>query len=216
MKSKLLIGMLLLAAATPGASAQLNPTFGVRASMEISLPSGAYDDYKVGAGFNVGAVCRLNLPRGFYFEPGAYFTYSAMTAKDLVSFDELYFYEGAANLYGIRVPLNVGYTYSVSPAVDLDFYTGPWLNINVSARQRLDPNFDAPEVVPARTINLFKHGWRHVDGQWGFGLTATFAHSYTVGITAGVAFTPLAKYGNGDKKVRIHRSTIALSLGYNF
>ena len=55
-----------------------------------------------------------------------------------------------------------------------------------------------------------------VDAQWGFSLNFRFAQSYYVGITGGVAFTPLASFGNKDKKIRIHRNTVAISLGYNF
>lgn len=184
--------------------------------MEVSVPSGGRNFYKTGAGFNAGLVLRMPMPRGFFFEPGLLFSYSAMTAKDLVSFDNEYFYEGAANLYTLRIPLMFGFSYSVNELWDLRFSTGPWINVNLSARQRLEPNFAAPEIVPDKSINLFKHGWKRVDALWGLRLSATFADHYTVGITAGVAFTPLARYGNHDKKVRIHRNSIAISLGYNF
>ena len=94
--------------------------------------------------------------------------------------------------------------------------TGPWLNINLSARQNLLPNMEAPVAVPAQKANLFDQGWKRFDAQWGLKLSFTFAESYFVGITTGVAFTPLASFGDKDKKIRIHRNTIAISLGYNF
>ena len=196
--------------------AQWSPSFGARLSMELTSPSGGRDFYKLGAGFTVGATARLPLYRQLWFEPGVLFAYSAMTSKELVTFDDEYFYQGAANLYSLRIPFNFGYDFYLTDNMTLGVFTGPWLNINLSAQQKLTPNLAAPVPLPDRKINLFEHGWKRVDGQWGFGLSLTFAKSYYVGITGGVAFTPLASYGNKDKKIRIHRNTVAISLGYNF
>ena len=217
MKPNICATLVLLAASlTMNAGEKWQPTLGARLGMDLSIPSGAHNFYKTGAGVNAGVICKMPLPRNFYFEPGLSFVYTAMTAKDLVSFDNEYFYEGAANVYTLSVPLNFGYSFDVNGNMSLDVFTGPRLNINLSARQDLDPNFAAPEPVPDRTINLFDHGWKRVDASWGFGLSATFAEHYYIGITAGVAFTPLADYGDRDKKIRVHRNTVALSLGYNF
>lgn len=217
MKAKILVASVFLTVALcVTAGEKWQPTFGARLGMELTMPSGAGNFYKTGAGVNVGAICNMPMTRNFYFEPGLSFVYTAMTAKDLVSFDNEYFYEGAANIYSLSVPLNFGYSFTVADNMSLEVFTGPRLNINLSARQDLDPNFAAPEHVPDRTINLFDYGWKRVDASWGFGLSATFATHYYIGITAGVAFTPLADFGNRDKKIRVHRNTIAISLGYNF
>ncbi len=217
MKAKYLLPLALAAVAANGAFAQSPaPQFGIHAAMEVTLPSGASDIYKSGAGLTLGAYYRLPFAKRFYFEPGLLFNYTAMSSKDLVTFDDQYFYEGAANLYGIRIPLTVGYNFDVSDIVSLHFSTGPWINVNISAQQKLLPNFSAPETVPDRTINLFNYGWKRVDALWGISLGATFADNYYVGITTGVAFTPLASFGNRDKKIRIHRNTVAISLGYRF
>ena len=216
MKTELLLAAAAFAVCVPMATAQTGPSLGVRASMELTAPSGGGDYYKLGAGVTVGVVADLPLYRRVYFEPGVLFTYSAMTAKDLVTFNDEYYYQGAANLYGIRVPLNFGYDFDLTDNLSMSVATGPWLNFNVSARQKLLPNFAAPDPLPNRTINLFDHGWKRVDAQWGFSLNFRFAQSYYVGITGGVAFTPLASFGNKDKKIRIHRNTVAISLGYNF
>ena len=217
MKARLIIPLVIAFLLPAEAGARTNmPEIGIHAAMEVSLPTGGNNIYKNGAGLTLGANCHVPFGRNFYFEPGLYFTYSAMSAKDLVSFDDKYYYEGAANIYGLRVPLMVGYRLSVSDIVTLHFATGPWLNVNISARQKLLPNFDAPVVVPSQTINLFNHGWKRVDALWGIQLGATFADNYYIGVTTGVAFTPLASFGNRDKKIRIHRNTVAISLGYRF
>lgn len=216
MKTRLLLLTVIACAAVLPAASLRPVSFDARVAMELTSPGGGGDYYRLGAGFDAGATVRLPLVRSLYFEPGLFFTYSAMTAQELVTFDDEYYFEGATNMYGLRVPFNFGYTFNLTDNVAMDVFTGPWLNINLSARQKLLPNFSAPQPLPDRKINLFEHGWRRADAQWGFGLSFTFAQSYYIGITGGVGFTPLAKFGNKDKKVRIHRNTVAISLGYKF
>ena len=208
--------VLALAATTTATAQQWSPTFGVRAAMEISVPSGARNMYKTGAGLNAGLVVRMPIKQGFYFEPGACFDFMSMTAKNLVSFDDEYFYEGAANVYSLRMPFNFGYSIELNDNCTLDISTGPALGINISARQDLDPNFTAPERVPYRTIDLFDHGWKHVDAKWGFGVGATFAEHYVIGLKADIALSPIASIHRADGKTHLYRNSFAIFLGYNF
>lgn len=214
MRCRLILLSLIAAIAATGAAAQIKPTFGVRASMEVTMP-GNRDYYKNGAGFTVGGVMQLPLPRNFYFEPGLLFSYTSIGSQDLIPFDNNY-YQGGVKEYSIRVPLNVGYTFNAGDLWTIGFYTGPWINFNIAATQTLDPNFSAAIPVPEKNINMMKHGWKRVDAMWGFGLSFTFAENYHIGLSGGVGMTPLAKFGNRDKKVRIHRNVIAITLGYNF
>ena len=215
MRSKILILCILSAVCSITAKSQIKPDFGARLSMEVTVPGGGSSYYKTGAGFSVGGVMKLELPRNFYFEPGLLFYYTAMSSNDLIPFDD-YYYQGAVKEYGLRLPLNVGYTFDSGKIWTIDVYTGPWINFNISATQALDPNFSNPEPVPDKTINMMKHGWKRVDAMWGFGLSFTFAENYHIGLSGGIGFTPLAKFGNRDKTVRIHRNIVAISLGYNF
>lgn len=192
------------------------PQWGARLSMDVSLPTGSGNIYKVGSGVNVGATAKWQLPKNFFVEPGLMFYYMSMTNKGLVSFDNENLYEGNGQFMGIRVPINFGYTWNLSPTVDMDVFTGPTINFNLYARQGLQPNMAAPDRLPDSTIDLFHHGWKRVDASWGFGLSFTFMESYYVGLSGGVSFTPMAKYGDKDKKIRIHRNSVAITLGYNF
>ena len=191
-------------------------TYGVRLAMDVTVPGGGRSAYKTGAGFSLGGIAQIAMPRGFYFEPGLFFTYTGMTAKNLITFDEEYYYQDAAKYYGLRVPLDFGYNFSVAPQINMAVATGPYINFNLYARQQLSPNLSAPDPLPDKKINLFDHGWKRVDAGWSIKLSMTFAHDYYVGITTVIAFTPLASYCDKDKKIRIHRNTIAISLGYNF
>ena len=216
MLRKLFISISAIVLMALPAMAQRDVTFGARLGMDVSIPGGSANPYKVGSGFTVGAVANIPLTKGFFFEPGAMFFYSSMTAKDLLEFNKDYFYEGAAKFYGIHVPLNFGYSFPLADSWDMAVSTGPYVNFNIHARQSLNPNMSLPEPLPDMTVNLFKHGWKRVDAGWKINLSVTFAKCYYVGIGGGVNFTPLAKYGDKDKKIRIHRSTVSVTLGYNF
>lgn len=214
MKSKLIL-ITLGAISCFNAFAQRteNPvTFGARLSMDVTMPDKAY---KNGAGFSAGAVAQIALPRNFYFEPGIVVSYTGMTAKDLLSFDD-YYYQNAARLWSLRVPFDFGYNFKVAPLWNVSVATGPYININLSAREQITPNLAAPVPVPDVKLNLFDNGWKRLDAGWGIKLGTTFADHYYIGISGGISITPLAKYGNKDKVIRIHKNTIAVTLGYNF
>lgn len=81
----------------------------------------------------------------------------------------------------------------------------------------ISPNPDAP--APVRTPfnnDLFSKEWKKADVQWRFCLTMTFRKHYHIGISGGASRTPLAQYGNKDKKIRIHRNIVAIAFGYDF
>lgn len=218
MTRKLIFASILALCALSMHAQQTEPavTYGARLSMDVTIPGGGRSVYDTGAGFSLGGIARISLAKGFYLEPGLFFYYTGMSSKGLVTFDNEYYYEDAAKYYGLRIPLLAGYKFSISPQLDMSVATGPYLNVNLYARQQLSPNLEAPDPLPDKKINLFNHGWKHVDAGWAIRLSMTFAHDYYVGITTGIAFTPLARYGDKDKKIRIHRNTIAISLGYNF
>lgn len=95
---------------------------------------------------NTGLVARFDLPKRFFIEPGVMLSYSAMSSKDLITFDDYYFYEGAAKFYTIRVPVMVGYAIPLSPAFEMAVSTGPYVNFNLWGRQQLEPNLSAPDT----------------------------------------------------------------------
>ncbi len=197
------------------AQSSYKPVFGARVSMDITTPGKGDNSFSTGSGFSVGGIVRLPVYRNFYFEPGVSYFLNTMGINNLLHEDG-YYYEGSARTSGIRIPLNFGYTFNLLDNLDLGVYTGPWLNINLSAREHVSPNLGTPDPVPSFNNNLFSKGWKRFDAQWGLGLTMTFRKHYLIGLSGGVSITPLAQYGNKDKKVRIHRNIVAIALGYDF
>ncbi len=123
-------------------------------------------------------------------------------------------YNGSVRLIGIRLPVNIGYRFNIGDNISLSLFTGPWFNINISARQYANPNFDSPP--PKTSKNLFDYGWHRFDAQWGFGIVATFSGRYVIGLSAGVGSKALAEKTIDGHKCRMRRNTFSVTLGYNF
>lgn len=194
----------------------LDIQYGARAGFEITMPDGSHNIYKTGSGFQAGGIARIALPKSFYVEPGLYIYYTSMDARYLTVLDGEYPYEGQAKTYGLRIPVNIGYSLEVGQLWAVNFGTGPYMNINLRARQSYEPNFSAPERVPKGSTDLFNHGWRHVEAGWGVGVSVTYARHYELGVCAGFNFTPMAKIDANGKEYKVHRNMIAITLGYNF
>lgn len=120
-----LVGLAALSAAAQETTAPV--TYGVRLGMDVTFPSGSSDAYKVGSGFTLGGVAQIALPRDFFFEPGLMASYTAMNSKNLVSFDDEYFYQNAAKYWNLHIPMLFGYKFNIAPQWDMSVATGPYL-----------------------------------------------------------------------------------------
>lgn len=212
MKHRFFILSLIIAASALAAAARNRVTFEGRLAWDITCPSGQTDVYSNGSGFEAGAVAAVPLWKGLYFEPGLSYFFNTFGMNYVVDAEGLY--DTSVRMHGLRVPLNVGYRFRLLDNLSLAVTTGPSVNINLSAREYFTAGqMPEPGIHPA---DMFKRGFKRVDAQWNFGLKFTFAHHYTVGLAGGVGFTPLAKFGNHDNKVRVRNNTVAVSLGYIF
>lgn len=191
--------------------------FGVSAAWELSVPLGSHGLWNTGSGAVITAHYALPIAEHWSFVPALGVYYSTMGTD----FPYAYpagggaTYDGTVKNAGIRLPLSIAYTFTPTEDVRVGIATGPWLNFNIFARNYAMPAPQA-EVVMPRSINLFNTGFKRVEALWGLVLSVTFKEHYTVGITTGVGFTPLASFGNRDNKIRIRRYTVGLSLGYKF
>lgn len=205
----------MLAAIGASAQEQASPYFGVRVGMQVTLPTGSENTYGVGAGFHGGIIYHRPLPKQLFIEPGLFFSHSTMSTRNTFIYEGFRF-TGTANVSAISVPVYFGYSFKPSRVLDVGIATGPSVYFNLLARQGFDPNFSAPMPVPTTKINMFKHGWKHVDGLWGIKLNLNFADHYFVGVSGELSFTPLAVYGDDDKKIKIRRNSVEVTFGYNF
>lgn len=195
------------------ASGETGSHWGLDLGLELAIPSGSHGQWHTGSGAVLTGHYTLPLGARWYLEPALAVYYNTLGNDYMYS--DGYIYDGTVKNVGLRVPLTVGYRLDVSETFTLDLATGPWLNVNVFARQYGMPDTGAEEPVP-HSVNLFRHGFRYAELLWGLRLSATFSEHYVVGFSAGIGLTPMAKSVIQDHTRHIRRNTVALLLGYKF
>lgn len=119
---------------------------------------------------------------------------------------------GATVFYAAAQGSTPPVTYGVRLGMDVTFTAGRYDTSDVESGSAL---------VSVSQMDYYRNAaidnsWLRIDTGRSINLSIIFAGSYYAGISSGTAFTPLARYGNRDNKMRIHRDTVAISLGYNF
>lgn len=185
--------------------------FGIRAGLDISSTAGDHDSFGNGAGFTVGAVCNIPIDHNIFIEPGLYAFYNTFD-NDIDTWkpsEDLYnVYDGSIRNWGIRVPFNIGYRLDFTNDISLAIFTGPVLNVNLSAKAYCDG-------LDNYTYSMMEYkDFKRIDAQWDFGISMNYGSHYYVGITGAVGITEAYKPKGDD--VRFRRNTVNIAVGYNF
>lgn len=211
-----MIKKMLLAAAVAAVpvalQAQSSSYFGARLSFDVTHPAGCNDGINNGSGFTLTGIYNMRVGQHVYFEPGVGVFYNTMGIRHVEYRDQLF--DGSVRNFGLRIPLNVGYRFSLFDNFDLSAFTGPWFNVNLSTKAHLQPNFESPD--PVSSPSLFDYGWHRFDMQWGFGIAATYASHYYIAVTGGIGVSSMATFSDLDGKHRLRRNTVSITVGYNF
>lgn len=208
--------------------------FGVRASLDVSSAANGGGYYSNKSGFAVGGVYNIPLWMNLYFEPGLSAFYNTFGTTDFGSFkidvpivnpepegptteekDVYYQIDGTIRNFGFRVPLMVGYHFDVTDDIQVRVFTGPQLNMSLSARYHRQA-IRIPEVnTPEETISLFgTEGFKHLDAQWKFGAGITY-QNYTLDLSGSWGMTHM-KDATTLLKRDLRRNLFSITLGYNF
>ncbi|MDE6288538.1 MAG: PorT family protein [Muribaculaceae bacterium] len=201
-------------AQTPEAGQMTRHYLGAGASFDVNIPSGSRGQWSTGSGVTAGVDYAYLFNQHFFGATGLKLYYRTMGINSDPARNDIY--EATAKNIGLRIPFMVGYTTPVSENVAMSVATGPELDINLYARQGVMPDFNGGVAMSTGTVNMFKHGFKHVDAMWGITLGFTFADHYYVGVSGDVAFTPLASYGNGNKQIKVRGNSVAVKLCYIF
>lgn len=194
---------------------QNHPYFGIRAGLDISSTAGAPDEFGNGAGFTVGAVYNLPLWKNLFIEPGVYGYYDTFD-NDIATwtpinppsegiYDE---YDGSIRNWGIRIPINFGYRFDFTDNISVSVFTGPVLNLNLSAKAYCND-------IKNYTYSLMEiSDFKRFDAQWDFGVSMNYGHNYYVSVSGAVGLTK-AYQPKGDD-ISFRRNTVNIAIGYNF
>lgn len=194
------------------AGAQSRPFIGIRSSFDVTHPAGANDGINNGSGFTITGVYSMPIGRNVFFEPGVGVFYNTMGINP-IEYEDGYF-DGSIRNIGIRVPINAGYSVELFNGFELAAFTGPMVNFNLATNTHFNPNFPGSNAAPMPTA--FDCGWKDVDVQWGFGVSATFQQQYYISISGGIGMSPMATFKTPTKNDHLRRNSISISVGYNF
>lgn len=188
-----------------------NPMWGIRATFDVNMPGKVHNNFindktfRAGTGGAIGAVCNVYLGKKFYLESAISLFYDTYSYKDLVITDVNFYEESDPLVYkiGLRIPVVVGYSISITDQISVAPYTGPELSyafagdIKIHDRDRLDAN----------DFSLFGNpGFqRRVECGWKIGL-AFFTGMWSFNIDGTIGMTNLMTNG---MKFRENRGTVS-------
>lgn len=191
-------------------SGQMTPSFGIRASLDISNFSGGSDAINNGFGFTLGGVYNIPLYKNLYFEPGVGIFYNTVGFDGYGEVaDDMYAnMKGSFRNWGFRMPLIFGYHFDFTDDMKVAVFTGPQFNYGLSMRMKADVWNSGFDVEGTEDVyNLF----HRFDAQWVFG-AAYHINQYMIGLSGAIGMTNLANV----KHATLHRNVFSITFGYNF
>ena len=209
-----IISCITLSASAQNDVADTRPMWGIKAAFDVNIPgkwhgdAGSVSMFRHGFGATFGAVYNIYLGKSFYIEPGASLFYDSYSYKNLViSGDAGNIIEEDPSLYklGIRIPVVVGYSFSISDNFAMLVYTGPELSYAFTG----DIKIKDSELQHSSDISLFgEYGTqRRVDCAWKVGVGFP-VNQWLVSIEAAIGMTDLLKSG---MSFRENRCSVALT-----
>lgn len=184
--------------------------WGMKLSLDVELPGkwrGQNMDitmFKPGIGVSIGAIMRINLPKNFYFEPGATLFHSCYKYKDLVitgSNGEVIEKDPKLTKWGFQIPLMVGYGFNISKSFGLDIYTGPQIRYAFAGKIDIKNKNIRDEI--GNTFDLWGvNGQRRFDCSWKIGVGIPINNSL-LSLEADLGITDLLKESMSFRENRI-------------
>lgn len=227
-KSFALCMMMLVSCVFTSASAQDLPHFGIRLGLDLDFPTSyKYKNgttanlFGTGAGFDITGVYHMPLGYNFYFEPGASIYYNTLdidvdTYKGIFEQEFIPLPNGtyknnmSMRLYGIRIPILVGYSLPLDN-IRINFFAGPVLQIGLVARYHV--GFRYGEVNFGGSNNAYGDE----------GLMDRFDAGIRIG--GGIEYNKFLfqLYGTigtcdqaSERHVKMRTSQLNIGIGYNF
>lgn len=186
------------------------PYFGVRFGLDVTSTAGeTLNVYNNGAGFHIGAIYNIPVVKNFYFEPGLSLFYNTF-GEELISAagDAPAIRNASVRNFGFRIPFNFGYRFDFTDEMSVYIYTGPVLNVSMTAKEHISSyNNDVPGV----TTPLMGNGFKRADMQWDFGVGYSYYKLY-VQVGGGIGVTKALSTSFESYR----RNTFSITLGYNF
>lgn len=211
MKRFLYICALMLASVAFAASARDSgprASFGLRVGIDTNLPGKWYNSaggikmFRTGFGANLGGVCNVAMPKGFWLEPGVSLYYDAYRYYELWIYESPDQEEHDPGVWkmGLRVPVMAGYDIPFTDRLTLAVFTGPELNWSFAG------GYDVRQKWAQEQLGDLFSEQRRVDCAWKVGVGIPFDRIF-VSFDAAIGLTDLLK--NPDISFRENRLTLS-------
>ena len=135
---------------------------------------------------------------GLTFEPGLFFYYfSGRNSNDnKPKFIKMHY---------LSLPLDVKYTFDLSPSLMASFFTGPVLNVGVAGNL-----YNKNTFVTTKDPTDLMHPLTRVNLQWNLGLAATIAQAVQLRVSYAMGVSRLIP------EQEIHNNTFSVGVGFLF
>lgn len=138
--------------------------------------------FRPGAGGSLGAVCNILLAGKLYLEPAVSLFYDTYTYDITIATPGYEESDPSAYKAGFRVPLVLGYSFSVSDRLSIAPFTGPEISyafagaFKLHDKDRLEVS-DTSLFGPLGALRRFDCGWKiglaFFSGDWSFNIDGT-------------------------------------------
>lgn len=184
--------------------------------------------YGPGAGFSFGAVYKVDLTENLFLEPGLGFYYNTLSINkhylgDMIEdmLDDLgvgldyKITSRSVRRFGMRIPVLIGYTFPLKDDFSFRVYTGPMLDVGMSADMYYGMKVEGYDIHKAYSLYGKNRDLNRVDCYWNIGVGVTFADHYYLGLQADLGMCNMARK-TGGMKPSLHENLVQLTFGYNF
>ena len=194
--------------------------FGIRLGGEITCPGKlsvenfSVSAFKNGGGVEFGGIYNFPVVANFYIEPGLKFYYNTYSFKDFSIMDieeDIVIQSASMRKFGMRIPVMAGYHFDFTDDVKLSLFTGPELEIGLSAKGHVKGSFQGMVIDESESAYGDNEGMNRVDLLWGAGAGITYQNLY-FGVSGGIGMLNMLS----DSDVKFHENRVTFSIGYNF
>jgi len=198
--------------------------WGARLDVDVNIP-GKYKttslgnfDFSSGFGFGLGAFYQVPLFANLYLEPGASIYFDTFKTDEITvhnadgSITETF--TPRVEQFGFRVPVLLGYRFDLLSGIGISIFTGPEVNIGLTARLKGEAlkNADIETDLYSGNNVLGANGsWHRFNLGWQVGGSLT-VDRVTIGLHYCIGITDVVE----DSKVSFKENALRIAMAYNF
>ena len=201
------------------------PYFEWRLGCDISCPgdvSSGMASVKMfthGLGVEFGCVYHYPFVANFYLEPGFKVYYDAYSVNEDVAHmarADKSIKNWSIFKYGMRIPVMVGYRFHVNQKVGVYVFTGPELEIGLTAYERIKRivsigDMDFHTGVSTSDIYADDNGLNRINALWTIGAGVSYRKAF-FGLSGSLGMLNMSKVSG----TKFHENRVTVGVGYNF